>query len=740
MRKLVACLALLLALLVPSALAEGNRLLTLEGEEYLQALVSCGDTLYILGEDRLYSWREGDEYPAAWEVDIPLPAGEDGVSETLGAYALCLFADGDQLRGACMLWGSEGEPEALGLFDVVLDGGAVRAENPKRVALPDDIRDQEYWSLSAACACGGALVVLGEGQDGPSIAIIDPSGDRKSRYAALSDWSNYSLGVMGGSPVLVQNSFEDGEEVLRLSRVLPDAGLETLCELPEGTWGVACGDGGVCAMADGRVRPIDPATGEAGEPFASLPMDPSCAALLDGGRFYAAAMGNRVAVLDTSGRLEEDRLLTISCTVSDEWLTNAVRGCCVERPEICPVSGQEYRTEDQVLGDMLSQTREPDIYILNCQDAAYRAMLERGFMLPLEGSGPLEALAGRVYPGVREALGGDGGLMALPVSADSFGMGVSPTALEALGLSIDQVPGDWEGFLDFLEQKVAPALGALGENQCFTYDDMSAQGFREVMFINILNSFIASSQVAGVMPDYEDPALVAALERLDRMDLAAFGLPEAEDEDGIFYGWTSGVDYLLQLDLSYGFGDTETRATPVLLGFGDSLPGVLPLNVQAAFVNPYSAHADEAVAFLEALSDRLPTETMYLLCPDLNEPVRRPEADGEIAEYEKRIADLQARLESAEPIDRQVLEQELAWNQASLEEYRERGSWLIPEGKLAWYRANGDRVTVSVPSWFDKDNTGEAGDLVRRYEAGELSVADFLHAVNQKARMLALEG
>ena len=69
----------------------------------------------------------------------------------------------------------------------------------------------------------------------------------------------------------------------------------------------------------------------------------------------------------------------------------------------------------------------------------------------------------------------------------------------------------------------------------------------------------------------------------------------------------------------------------------------------------------------------------------------------------------------------------------------ERGIWLIPEDKLSWYRAHDDCVIARSPSWFEQDGTGEAGELLRQYDAGLISTREFLAAVDQKARMQALE-
>ena len=41
------------------------------------------------------------------------------------------------------------------------------------------------------------------------------------------------------------------------------------------------------------------------------------------------------------------------------------------------------------------------------------------------------------------------------------------------------------------------------------------------------------------------------------------------------------------------------------------------------------------------------------------------------------------------------------------ERYWEREIWLIPEDTLTKYLANGDRLSIELPSWFEKNSSGK---------------------------------
>ena len=421
----------------------------------------------------------------------------------------------------------------------------------------------------------------------------------------------------------------------------------------------------------------------------------------------------------------------------NEWMRDAMMRVAVEHPEIMPVMLDENGT---VLEDMMTHSPDTDVYILDVRySRAYEALLNRGFMLPLDGSEALRALYDRIYPGIRPFISRDGVMTALPVSAGGVSMRVSERALSKMGLSLSDVPDSWPDFLDFVRDELTPRLDQLGENERFSYDGMTAEGFRYFLFESIMNDWAQANRAAGRVPDYEDERLVATLEKLDSLDYAALGLEES-DEEGYGYGWSSDVDYLVKFSSDFTFSNFVPEAgVPFALGFGDDLPGTYALDICAAFVNPFSPRAEAAVAFLEALAGALPEATMYALYPDLTEPVRRPDWEKGVALYEEVIARQQEALDAAEASEKQELEEMLEALKREYETYKSADMWIVSEAGLAQYRAIGDRLTVAMPTWFDKDATGEAWQLMEQYRGRLISAREFLAAVNKKARMMEME-
>ena len=581
MKRIHILILALLALLATAALGEGNRLIELK-EDYIIDLLTDGDALYILSDRQVYVWRPGDAEPAAWSV-------ESLYSEEAGRYyGVVLLAGESGLKALRIAWDETGGICDLELCDVALgDDGQARARNIQSLGLPDVLRSVGYFDPRGACLNGKGLAILGEGESGTQLLLLlDPEAPQDARLVDLPNW-DYTLVPSAQGALLLDRSDEEKGMLLKLGA---DGETELLCQLTghESTVAADPDTGAIYAASQGRVYPVSVPDGTPEEAFGAVPLEPRRAAVLKNGQGCAVAMDGAVAVLDPTARLAEDQLLRISSEYNDTWVNRATLQYAVEHPEAPPVT---IWSSDRVLEDMLTRSPDTDVYIMDAvRGGAYDALLDRGYLLPLGDSPTLSSLAGRMYPGMRDRLCRDGAPVALPLRLSGSGMGIGEGALAKLDLKLEDVPTDWPGFLDFLEQTVKPRLDMLGEER-FTYE-MTAGAFARALREHILTGYVYASDAAGRLPDYADARLLALLERVEQTDFTEYGLPEAmEDGDDFGYGYDDG-EYLISLELDYNFEDADcTSGTPLLLGFGDDLPGVMPVGMTVAFVNPFSPPA-----------------------------------------------------------------------------------------------------------------------------------------------------
>ena len=103
------------------------------------------------------------------------------------------------------------------------------------------------------------------------------------------------------------------------------------------------------------------------------------------------------------------------------------------------------------------------------------------------------------------------------------------------------------------------------------------------------------------------------------------------------------------------------------------------------------------------------------------------------------MKDIIRNVMAAEEEAAKILEEARAELAREYADFRERGVWWISQARADWYRAHADAIVPACATWFEQDASGEAGNLVRQYRDGQISLRDFLADLNRKARMMALE-
>ena len=73
-------------------------------------------------------------------------------------------------------------------------------------------------------------------------------------------------------------------------------------------------------------------------------------------------------------------------------------------------------------------------------------------------------------------------------------------------------------------------------------------------------------------------------------------------------------------------------------------------------------------------------------------------------------------------------------------ESMEKYSWDVSQESIDWYRAHAQDLAVHRYSPMYSDAGGELQDLVMQFIQGRIDAAAFLRGVDQKVRMMTLEG
>ena len=751
MKKMSLLLALLLALTcLPAFAAESDLILARDGETGIrfQNAFTDGETLYLSDENTLYTWQPGDEalteHTYSFEDGNPnggtrvMPFIGEGqlyaitVKMSYGAHvdvdevalnSMALEADGTvtfqqltTLDWTDLISYYDGDADVTMPLDIVVGGGKAYLRH---------YNDQYDYVLSVLDMETGALE---ENYDLQDVQAMIPYQEGTLLVEQYSFSSNET------ARFLLYDYESDSVQMLSEFEIKPYTPLSGLA-YDEDTDTVYC-------ISEGEVCPVDPRTGEIGAGVADMPLEAygmSHAVLMNNG-LYAYA-GNGVAIRDlVAGSQVAFRLKVVDSNYCSA-VTAATTRFCAEHSDVGVVLSRDFNGADSLAESMMNRDDSVDIYTVATSSAAFDAVYKRGYMMELDGSALLADLAERMYPSLKECLSAYDHFVALPLETNCWGPGFNEKALAELGLTLEDVPDNWWDLLDFLPTLEGPL--AEHENVRLTYEGITVSGMRSNLFFAIFNEY--QSYVNAVEPNmgYDTPLLRGLLEKVENIDFEALGCEEDYGEDnsmgGIVIGGDGETMTLFETSCNHSIGEIYFDATPVMLGLDAQTRPPLFLYTVVAFINPFTQHPDEALAYMEALAESMPNSTRYNIDPALDEPIRGARNEQLLEEARKELEQLRTQIENAGPSEVQLLEERLAEGEENLAE-RERLWWEVPESSVEWYRAHADGVVTAPVNWLYADNAGEGYELIQQYLTGGMRLDELLREIDHKVQMMLLEG
>ena len=760
MKKLLSLLlSLLLALSAASALAaKGDANLAMSDDIYttygdgVNGCFVIGDTLYLWGGSHLFLWKQGDADLRALKFDPPGDA-EDSLQINY------LFCDGERILALCSAYLSDDTSyrlNRLSLMELTIEGETVGFHPLQDLPLEDlstDYGDGENLYLiqinDICCIDGTAFLLIYDDSGTARVLALDLASGETGYLDA--EYPCQIAAYAEGALLIETYDYNAGAcEVLSY-----DPQSESLTSitgpLPMDSYryysGIAYSreSGRLFYTADGFVMAAQGFDFDAAVPVAefSTMYGSDRSGLLLPGDYYVFCSYDVTCVRAT----DPDQLPETQLTILNSSYTNAVSRAYyafgAAHDDVAVVLSQDYLEDSQIIERMMNRDASVDIYLLSAQSQAFDALFSRGYMAEIDDP-EIRAAVEKMYPAVQAVLMRDGEVVAIPVGVYGWSMGVDTEALALLGFTPEELPSDWLGLLDFLEA-LPEHLPEDGNVRIFD-DYMTQKDCRLMLMGMILQDHILRTGSDGSDPSFDTPALRAVLEKLMHMDFASLGLKESdEDEDGgsvaVEYAITGGRrSYtLLQLGSGCTLGNFYSGYEPLLLSVDPDETAQLPLELNIAFINPFSEHVDLAQEFLLEIMNCAESDVLYNVSDEYNEPLRNRYYQQTLDFYDKAIADAKAALEKAEPVDRPVLEQnlkDLEEGLASAEQY----SWEISQESLDWYRAHAGQLAVSLYNPIYSDAGGEIEQLLSQYMEGRIDTDAFLKGVDKKVRMMILEG
>ena len=771
MKKIIALLiAAILAMSALSALAAPGDAILGRGEDgsrdsYYNGVFAEGDTLYLTSYDRLLSvYHIGETNTTDYEVRVP--ESEDGEENV--NWDVTVFGCDGQLYAIALksIYDEHSSFDSAWLCDVTLEGEGEDAAAVVTRKFELDWEDMvEYYDQESYANRPQSLT--GFGGKAFMLAYDGSSGEQQVRAMDVETGEMevadevgdvYAICRYRDDLLLIETlDYNKGDRVTFYTYD-PAAGVvEELAEVPterySGFSALAYDDGSdtLYCVKGGEVCPLDLASGEVGAGVADAPLEAynSCSAcVLESGYFAYASSGVCVRNLDPSTRAET-RIKVYDGTYSDS-VTAATYLFSNAHGDISVAVSHDYTQAQHLVENMMNRDDSVDIYMIDTSAEAYDAVFNRGYMMELDGSEKIAALAESMYPDIRDALSVNGRLCALPVNCYGWSMGVNERALELLGLTIDDVPTNWSDLLDFID--ALPDRMSEEKRVTLFYQDETCEGAQRSLFYQMFEEYQNYVNCTDPTIGYDTPLLRGLIEKLEAIDFTRFGYEhesEDEDEEGVSHGGVV-VEYggsvgeriyqLFETGAGCTLGNFYGDMTPILLSMDASTPAYLVLNMSVAFINPFSKHPQEAMLFMEQMVDSMNLGTRYNIDPSLNEPVRGSYYEEWKQQLEDFHEQLLAEYEKADEADKQMLEEQLRDYDESAEEM-ERYSWDVSPTDLEWYRSHDDNLRVGGVNWiYSETSGGEAAELLSQYLQGQIDARSMLAGIDKKVRMMLMEG
>ena len=439
---------------------------------------------------------------------------------------------------------------------------------------------------------------------------------------------------------------------------------------------------------------------------------------------------SRSAVLrDTDPAKRQEVSLTVRDYVGLDAVDRANYAFAALRGDVSVIVDRDS-PRDQLLQGMLNRDDTADILCLDISLPDYTALLKRGYIASLAGSEKLNARVETMYPAVAAAVRKDGVLMALPVQAWGYTLGLHPKAMEKAGWTEADYPRTWMAFFDWLAELPARLEGS--GVRAFPAR-VTVGMLKRTLLQTILNQWHS----AGLSERFNAPELREVLARLDEVDYAALGVEETAADAGDRDGTP-----LMETGVSMTTEGHASGYEPLLLSFREGTDARASYHMAVAFLNPYTSHPTEAIAFLECLGEQTDTASAYTFSPEKNEPVRTPD----YAQSRQSLADsleaarAQAKAAKGED-DRASWESIVVSMEKSLKQMEETW-WEISPAVLAAFQARAPFLTPMA--WDISLIVTESGDAslseaMDRFRQGEGTAVALLEELDRVDRMRQAE-
>ena len=763
------CLLLMLALLLPGALAEAVEQTDDDSEDITEKVGDIFD-MYQVGSmveanSKLYTISYGPticEYDGEnWRIAVAVSSFSDVLrfSEDGSFYGdetsavLSVDEDGTLL----MLY-----PYSDGVIDLLrvpLDGSDVTRVHSFRLA--EDSADEDgslYCSLQGAALTGDYAYVTAYGLNPEAMYGLNQLFELNLKDGSVRKVTEDYIGVILPLDDTSLIGYYDNrytgltdDPLTALVRINRQTGLtDTLCEMEsDSSFSGFTMSGTSVVFNDGSQVLRVAAPYDTVETIGYLPPAyvytnlPGC---VSGNSYYTYNYDSGLTSIDLTAPLPAT-VLRIDSSISWGDAGDLVRQYAKEHPEVGIVYASTSASTAPDYTQHMQSGEALDLYSFYLPGDAFAALRNKGYLAELSGSSDLLAAVSEMFPNLTKQVLVDGHLYALPVEVSTSCWSIDTAVLEDVGLTAEDVPTTYLELLNLIDEWITSYVEDYPEHALMDYPySLSMQLFSQIMMAQI-----AECEADGRTLTFTDADFIATLNKLDSMreKLQAYEDQWSDDNNNVYVTCsgnaviggsydTSSEGPLLSSYASIGIhyaSDPESTAVPLMLSIQPNHDSSVIGDIRVMAVNRSSKNADAAMNLLTYLAVNRSDYQKSLLSPAYTDNIEDPYYEETKKSHESYIDELtkaMATADDSEKRDYQEAIQNLTDALARLSPYQ------YTTENILLYDSQMENVRIIESTVFYGDDN-EASTLVKRYMDGNITVDQFVRELTRIVQMMIME-
>lgn len=732
MKKLITGLVFSLLILmacVSPILADGASvvldLTEMQRYEMADSLCWIDDSLYVLGNKGVYSWKSGSEkmntvidLAVASNYDYVQDCPEDESEATVWNQMLQLiFTDGEALYGLHPYSGMIKKIEGNAQTDV--------AEIQREYLYSEDM--EAYREIRQAVYADKKLyLLLGtdtyEEYDKTELYAFDLDTS-EMELVDIEGVNSIMLGAEGTLLIQTNDALSSavqydvesgtlGEEILtvgedeRIAGVAWDAVDQRYVRFVQGQVITCDADGNEIVKA---YIPVFDAT-------ENVPTACSATGL------YALANGRYIFIRDITGdEAASQTILTVAGYLNPDMLIQF----SLDNPDIAVLQSSQSAQNAALSGDYTV-----DMFTLTAP-GDFAAMKEKGYLASMQ-DGQLRDWSKTLYQEIQNVIYSGEELLAAPIAINVNSWTMDETMWNELEL------GEYPTNYDELFEKIAVWLDDYAsEYPDYTLSDIQQNGM-ETLVAAVMKDYIIQNADQGGQFTFKTDAFRNVL-----MSIAAHAELLSEEHDQ----W--GMPILSSYSQGFGVSYNDSHRVVMMLPPALNADGEQAMNteIEVLAIHNASKNKDIAEKFIAWYVAHLSDTVSYELSLEKNEPIENPNYPIRVQEVTDELQDLKKKLEETDDPDKQAeLEEQIFRKENQLEGLADM-QWSISQESIDCYRSVAKNMKIAHESPFF--GSGEGGgmqavnDVIAKFcEDGlvESEVDGLISELDRVTFMVSMEG